>query len=78
MYTGLWFRLSQNFNFFHIHFSILREKLILYVTICMRGTPRNQNFEILTWKSYFKYKKAEEKCYQICSMVKFVEHNWTK
>jgi hypothetical protein len=34
---------------------------------------RTKNFEILTFD-----KSAEEKCYQICSMVKFVEQNWTK
>jgi hypothetical protein len=39
----------------------------------MGGTPKTQNFEILTSLLSFKYKNAEEKFYQICSMVKFVE-----
>jgi hypothetical protein len=37
-----------------------------------------QNFEILISQLSFKYKGAVEKCYQLCSMVKFFEQNWTK
>jgi hypothetical protein len=44
----------------------------------MGGIPRTKNFEILTSKLFFKHKSVEEKSYQICSMVKFVEQNLTK
>jgi hypothetical protein len=44
----------------------------------MGGTLRTRNFKILSAPLSFKYKTAEEKCNQICSMVKFVEQNMIK
>jgi hypothetical protein len=44
----------------------------------MGGTLKTQSFVILSTKLSFEYNIAEQKCHQFCSLVKFVEQNWTK
>jgi hypothetical protein len=41
----------------------------------MGGTLKTQSFVISSTKLSFKYKIAEQKCHQFCSLVKFVEQN---
>jgi hypothetical protein len=49
-----------------------------WVGICMGGTLKTQSFVISSTKLSFKYKLAQQKCHQFCSLVEFVEQNWTK
>jgi hypothetical protein len=49
-----------------------------WVGICIWGTLWTQSFVISSTKLSSKYKIAEQKSHQFCSIVKFVEQNWTK
>jgi hypothetical protein len=49
-----------------------------WVRICMGGTLRTQSFGVLSTKLSLKCKSAEQKWHPFCSMMKFVEQNWTK